>query len=45
MNKELKIQLMKNRAAILESNGKENQKIVAKLRRQIRNLEISKDAE
>ena len=45
MNIELRIELLKNRMAVLESNGKENQRIVTKLKRQIRNLEKNKDAE
>ena len=39
MNIELRIELLKNRMAILETNGKENGKVVNKIRRLIRNLE------
>ena len=43
MDKQLKIQLLENRAAILESSGRDNKKIVAKIRRKVRNLQ--KDSE
>ena len=39
MNIELRIELLKNRMATLETNGKENSKVVNKIRRLIRNLE------
>ena len=45
MNKELKIMLLENRAAVLETNGRDNKRIVAKIRRQIRNLKGSEKAE
>jgi hypothetical protein len=45
MDKQLKIQLLENRAAILESNGRDNKKVVAKIRRQIRNLQNSEKSE
>lgn len=39
MNKELRIELLKIRMATLEANEKENGRVVAKIRRLIRNLE------
>ena len=41
MNKDLQIMLLEKRIAVLESNGKENGKIVTKLRRKVRNLKNS----
>ena len=43
MDKQLRIELLENRAAILETNGRENKKIVSKIRRKVRNLK--KDSE
>jgi hypothetical protein len=45
MNKELRIELLEKRAAVLASNGRENGRVIAKIRRQIRNLKKSIDAE
>ena len=41
MNKELRIEILEHRAAVLASNGRENSRIIAKIRREIRKLKKS----
>lgn len=39
MTKEAKRALLENRKKVLESNGKDNQGVISKLNRQLRNME------